>query len=61
MRLLKDSDDDVIKLLSGKRISNILSFRGHRTLILRSKFILKNLNFLYSFKQKVIKSFVTLL
>jgi len=26
------SHDDVIKLLRGKRISNIFRFRGHRTL-----------------------------
>jgi len=44
MRLLS-SRDDVIKLLRGKIISNIFSFRGHRTLKPRSKFSLKNLIF----------------
>jgi len=33
----------------GKRISNILSFRGHKTLNPRSKFISKNLIF-FQFK-----------
>jgi len=41
--------DDVIKLLRGKRISNIFSFRGHRTLKLRPKFILK-IYFLFNSK-----------
>jgi len=34
---------NVIKLLSGKIISNIFSVRGYRTLKPRSKFISKNL------------------
>jgi len=37
--------DDVIKLLRKKIISDIFSFRGHKTLKHRSKFILKNLIF----------------
>jgi len=47
----KFSKNDVIKLLRGKRISNILIFRSHRTPKLRSKFILKNL-FFVQFKTK---------
>jgi len=46
--------DDVIKLLREKIISNIFSFRGHKTLKLRSKFILKNLIF-FQFKIKRLK------
>jgi len=42
----KFSKNDVIKLLKEKIISNIFSFRCHRTLKLRSKFILKNLFFI---------------
>jgi len=42
---IKFSKNDVIKLLSGKRILNIFNFRSHKTLKPRSKFILKNLFF----------------
>jgi len=45
------SKNDIIKILSGKIISNTFSFRGHRTLKSRLKFILKNL-FFVQFKTK---------
>jgi len=50
MRFL-GSHDDVIKLLRGKRISNIFCFRGHITLKPRLKFISKKL-FFVQFKTK---------
>jgi len=45
------SKNDVINLLRGKRILNIFSFQGHRTLKPRSKFNSKNL-FFVQFKTK---------
>jgi len=39
------SHDHVIKLLRGKVIPNIFSYRGHRTLKPRLKFIVKDLYF----------------